>query len=141
MILRDNEIKLSLPSNFSTEENEYLIEEKNINKAIDYFQFISLNDGKINLEYNIFPKLLYDNNFFEKPYSQLYLINKIQPPKKMFDNVEQQFQKILNDPKYLNVYNNTNYNLNLIKESKINKIKNQNSINMAFSFIRFIMVL
>ena len=135
MILRDNEIKLSLPSNFSTEENEYLIEEKNINKAIDYFQFISLNDGKINLEYNIFPKLLYDNNFFEKPYSQLYLINKIQPPKKMFDNVEQQFQKILNDPKYLNVYNNTNYNLNLIKESKINKIKNQNCIQLTWLLV------
>ena len=127
------EIKITLPSNFSIEENEFLMEEKNINKAIDYFQIISPNDGKTN--YNIFPKLLYDNNFFEKPYSQIYLINKIHSPKNIIDEDEGQFQKIINESKNLNVYNNTNYNINLINESKINKITRQNCIDLTWLLV------
>ena len=130
--IKDSEIKLTLPSNYSLEEKEFLKEEKNINKAIDYFQIIS-NDGKSN--YNIFPKLLYDNKFFEKPYSQLYLINKIHSPKNTIVQIEEQFQKIINEPKYLNVYNNTNYNLNLINDSKINKITRYNCIDLTWLLV------
>ena len=115
-------------------ENEFLLEKENIIKALDYFQIIS-EEKTVNIEYNIFPKLLYDNNFFEKSYSEIYLNNKIQQPENYFDIFEKKIEKIINDPKYLNVYFNKNYNLNLIKKSLIFKVKRYNYIDLTWLLI------
>ena len=132
----NNEIKISSPQNFSMIENEFLLEKENIIKALDYFQIISFGEEKtVNIEYNIFPKLLYDNNFFEKSYSEIYLNNKIQQSENYFDIFEKKIEKIINDPKYLNVYFNKNYNLNLIKESLIFKVKRYNYIDLTWLLI------
>ena len=129
-------MKISIPKNFSLEEKEYLLKTDNKNKILDYFQIISFNnENKVNIEYNIFPKLLYDNSFFGKPYSQIFISNKIEQKENLFESQNKKFQSILNDQKYLNIYYNNNYDLNLINQSSINKLKKYNCVDLTWLLV------
>ena len=134
--IKNNELKISIPKNFSLEEKEYLLKTDNKNKILDYFQIISFNnENKVNIEYNIFPKLLYDNSFFGKPYSQIFISNKIEQKENLFESQNKKFQSILNDQKYLNIYYNNNYDLNLINQSSINKLKKYNCVDLTWLLV------
>jgi hypothetical protein len=89
--------------------------------ALLYYQKIYNlpNEDKINIEYPIFPKLLNDDIFFGEEYQE-----------KMFDRVlpfpgdyialnKNEIYKILNSPKYTEIYYNTGYRFDLFKPSII----------------------
>ena len=65
------------PCEFNDNEISYLSQPDIQQKAIQYFQRIKSTNKKINISYYVFPKLLYDNEFFDKPYKQIYFNNQL----------------------------------------------------------------
>ncbi len=59
--------------------------------------------------YHIFPKLLYDNWYFDDKFEALYNINHIQFKLNLNDEVDQACIDILSNPSVYYIYSNTEY--------------------------------
>ncbi len=107
---------------FSTNETVELSENKRMKNALLYYQKIYNlpNEDKINIEYPIFPKLLNDEIFFGEDYQEK-MYDRVLPLQGDFIGlIKNEIYKILNSPKYSEIYYNTGYRFDLFKPSIIN---------------------
>ena len=134
-----NMIDLSKNNNnnnqFKQSEKEFLIQEENISKAFDYFQIINYDklSNEINIEYPIFPCLLYDNIFFKKNYSE----NTINKNMNIFDQIEEKMNQILQNQKITEIYKENNYNFDHFKNNNFTykNLMRYNLINLTWLII------
>lgn len=119
------------PKNFNNKEIEFLkINSDNIKKALRYGQEVTFENGEINFNYYIFPKLLYDEDFFEfykydeeknvctntlTNFLNLITENHITLAPNYFDEVDKVTNELLSYPKLYQIYVNTGYRFGKIK--------------------------
>ena len=115
------------PQYFSSNEINCIRTDNNSQKTcFNYFQIITnkpISNGII-IKYPIFPKLLYDDNYFKIKYSEIHKFNEI-PPLNM-NSINQNIRDINNliaNKEFNTVYNNTKYSLNNYKKSKLLRIE------------------
>lgn len=129
-------VNLPHPKQFTKEEITYISTPENKRKALLYFQdYSSLGQTNESSQQNkafktiypVFPKLLYDNKYFNKPLVKLY------PHTDLLMQMEKTFDSIVSDKKFLNIYNNDKgYNINFYSKSSIHKIKMYNYIDLTW---------
>ena len=128
-------IDLPLPKQFTKEEIAYISTPENKRGALLYFQDYSplsqIDSSQQNKTfkalYPIFPKLLYDNKYFDKP------LVKLCPHTDLLMQMEKTFDSIISDKKFTNIYNNDKgYNIHLYSKSSIHKIKMYNYIDLTW---------
>ena len=95
-------------------------------RHFNYFQIIlnKQNGSEICIKYPVFPKLLYDDFYFNTKYSQIFNINQI--PSLNINFINQNIKEITNlikNKEFNLVYSNTNYSLNNYNNSKLLRIK------------------
>ena len=115
------------PQSFSKNEINY-IRNDNIRqkKIFNYYQIImnKPNSNDIIIKYPIFPKLLYDDYYFNVKYSEIYKINQI--PMLNLNAINQNIKDIYNllkNKEFNLVYNHTKYCLNNYNNSKLLRIE------------------
>lgn len=115
------------PQYFSNNEINYIRKDSmNKKNSFKYFQIIlnKPNSNEIIIKYPIFPKLLYDDYYFNIKYSEIYKINEI-PPLNM-NSINQNIKDItnlINNKEFNSVYNNSKYSLNNYSNSKLLRIE------------------
>lgn len=111
---------------FSLDEINYLRNEKNKKTNFNYYQIIISNraNNGITIKYPVFPKLLYDDYFFNKPYSELYIINKVPIINMVPINLNlREINNLIKNKEFSSVYNHINYTLNNYDNSKLLRIE------------------
>ena len=113
--------------NFSPNEINYLKNDINRQKkSFNYYQIImnKPNSNDIIIKYPVFPKLLYDDYYFNTKYNEIYKINQI--PALNLNAINQNIKDInnlINNKEFNLVYNHTNYKLNSFNNSKLLRIE------------------
>lgn len=126
-------IEIQHAKNFSLEELELISNKDKIYFALNYYQMITLtNNGKLTIKYPVFPMLLYDNSFMDKPYSEIYLRNNISKPMNLRKDLNKTFEYLVNRPEYNEIYHGTKYNLHLFSSSKVSSVSMENYINLTW---------
>ncbi len=102
--------------NFNEEEIKYCLKKENILKAILYGQDINLdrNQNGIVISYFVFPKLLYDDEFFDQNFYYKYISNEITFKNSLFDEVNSLSLELLSNPALYYIYSNTGFNFSKI---------------------------
>lgn len=104
---------------FSRSEIDQLSKQENMKKALRYGQEIYLeNQDKagITLLYHIFPKLLYDEEFFIEKIESQFLLNNIQIKTNLNNESESINFEVISNQQLLFIYLNTNYSLENINK-------------------------
>ena len=113
-------------SNFSNDETNYIRNDVNTKKnSLNYYQIImnKANSCDIIIKYPVFPKLLYDDYYFNKKYSEIYNINQI--PSINMSYIKQNIKEIYNlihNKEFNSVYNHISYSLNNYNKSRLLRI-------------------
>ena len=112
---------------FSPNEINYIKNDINRQKkSFNYYQIImnKPNSNDIIIKYPVFPKLLYDDYYFNTKYNEIYKINQI--PALNLNAINQNIKDInnlINNKEFNLVYNHTNYKLNSFNNSKLLRIE------------------
>ena len=97
----------------------------NIKNHLKYYQVVITNlNNKISIKYPVFPKLLYDDFYFGKTYSELYKINNV--PLLNVNCINQKVKeiyKLINSTEFNAIYKNSNYSLNYYEDSNLLRIQ------------------
>lgn len=97
----------------------------NIKNHLKYYQVVINNlNNKISIKYPVFPKLLYDDFYFGKTYSELYKINNV--PLLNVNCINQKVKeiyKLINSTEFNAIYKNSNYSLNYYEDSNLLRIQ------------------
>jgi hypothetical protein len=96
---------------FSRSEYDQLSNQENMKKAFKYGQEIYLDSQEVGIMYHIFPKLLYDNEFFVEKIEAQFLLNNIQMKTNLNDEAESINFEMISNQQLLFIYSNTNYSL------------------------------
>ena len=115
------------PQYFSNNEINYIRSDNNNKKrCFKYFQIIfnKPNSNEIIIKYPVFPKLLYDDYYFNAKYSDIYKINEIPPLNMNFINQNiKDITNLINNKEFNLVYSNSKYSLNNYNNSKLLRIE------------------
>lgn len=125
-------IEVQHPKNFSPEEIELLSRKDKQGQALNYYQMITLVNDKIVIKYPVFPILLYDNTFMDKPYYEIYLRNNIPVPLNLRKDLHKTYEYLVNKEEYNKIYQGTKYNLNLFNQSKALSVSMEDYINLTW---------
>ena len=103
----------------------------NIKNHLKYYQVVITNlNNQISIKYPVFPKLLYDDFYFGKTYSEIYRINNIPPLNVNFINKNiKDIYKLIMSPEFNSIYNSYNYSLNNYDESNLLKIEQKDYLS------------
>ena len=120
-LLKEQNFLIKFENYYSTNETVELSESKKMKNALLYYQKIYNlpNEDKINIEYPIFPKLLNDDIFFGEEYQEKMFERVLPFPGDYIALNKNEIYKILNSPKYTEIYYNTGYRFDLFKPSVI----------------------
>ena len=120
-IAKEKNYHIKFENYYSTNETVELSDSKRMKKALLYYQKIYnlQNEDKINIEYPIFPKLLNDEEFFGEEYKEKMYDRVLPFPKDYIALNKSEIYKIINSPKYSEIYYNTGYKFDLFKPSII----------------------
>lgn len=131
---KKTQIDISTVKTFTNEEIAYI--KSNINNALQYYQDYSslLEKDEFSVMYQVYPKLLYDDIFFNKPYAKIHSSNRLSPPMDYVSMQERIFEDIVGNKKYTNIYSESDngYSLDLYKRSEDNKVKMYNYIDLTW---------
>ena len=120
--------KIVIDSNyFSFNEINYIKNDIiNQKRYYNYYQIIlnKQNSNEICIKYPVFPKLLYDDFYFNTKYFQIFNINKIPTVNINFINQNiKDITNLINNKEFNLVYSNTHYSLYNFKNSKLLRIE------------------
>ena len=121
----DQRILINTP-HFSYNEINYIRNDNNTKKNFFNYYQVMINKNNTNdiiIKYPVFPKLLYDDYYFNKKYSDIYNTNNI--PSINMAYVKQNIKDINNlmrNKEFSSVYCHTNYSLNNYNKSKLLRI-------------------
>ena len=121
----DQRIFINTPL-FSFNEINYIRNDNNTKKSyFNYFQVVinKKNSNDIIIKYPVFPKLLYDDIYFNKKYSDIHNMNNIPPLN--ISHIKQNIKDISNllkNKEVSSVYSYVNYSLNNYNKSKLLRI-------------------
>ena len=142
-------VPIQKPKGFSDKEINTLFQKDSIYTALDYYQSIEITkNGNINLKYLLFPKLLYDNIFFNQHYTETYKLNQMHQPINLLNEFNKKYSYIFSNKSFTEIYSsNTNnntlpsytvhesieYNFNLFERySTLNQKQMHNYIDLSW---------
>ena len=133
--MKENIVLSTFRKPITQDYTEFLLSQRNQNRALNYFQYITkienkkdLNDednldddiNDVSFNYFVFPKLLNDDIFYKEEFT----IEKFWAPERdiftssnsncIFNQFEKEGQLIINNPDMVQKYNNFNYSLDLV---------------------------
>ena len=116
---------------FSYKEINFLRNDNNRKRALIYYQVLKNknNSNEISIKYPLFPKLLYDDYYFNMPYSEIFIINNI--PSLDMSLINKNIKEIINlikNQEFNTVYIHSNYSLNNYNKSKFLRIEQRSII-------------
>ena len=117
---------------FSINEINYIQNDSyNIKNHLKYYQVVITNlNNQISIKYPVFPKLLYDDFYFGRTYSELYKMNNI--PLLNMNCVNQNIRdiyKLIKSSEFNVIYKDYNYSLNNYEESNLLKIEQKDYLS------------
>ena len=140
LLTKDKDYFIQRCSTFNPDQIIFIHQDKSIiTKALTYYQQISL-EHKTNqnefISYLLFPKLIYDDVFFNKPYSDIKLLSYEFKPIDYDSQLTNLFEDIIKDKKYYELYSDDiNYNLDLFNKSNYHKIEMKCFIEMIWLLV------
>ena len=133
--MKENIVLSTFRKRITQDYTEFLLSQQNQSRALNYFQYITKIENKINIKdddnidddindvsfnYFVFPKLLNDDIFYKEEFT----IEKFWAPERniftssnsncIFNQFEKEGQKIINNPDMVQKYNDYSYSLDLV---------------------------